>query len=72
MEPIGGTLKVLYEINGEIKRVLFQAQTNPKTKLMAGLGRAVVSSMAHTNKSKDTKLLRGEFMDKHIKISNYG
>ena len=63
-----GLSRFFMKLMARLDGVLFQAQTNPKTKLMAGLGRAVVSSMAHTNKSKDTKLLRGEFMDKHINI----
>ena len=66
--PLVGLSRFFMKLMARLSGVLFKAQTNPKTKLMAGLGRAVVSSMAHTNKSKDTKLLRGEFMDKHINI----
>ena len=33
MEPIGGTLKVLYEINGEIKQIPFPSTNKSKDKI---------------------------------------
>ena len=65
-----GLSRFFMKLMARLDGVLFQAQTNPTTKLMAGLGNG--SFKHHADKSKGTKLSRGEFMDKHIKVSNYG